>query len=978
MDIDVLSKIFLDRLNSSSVRKISSEWNLQDELENLKNELISISCKRFQDSNKVSKMLRGILYDTEDVLDKFSIHSLKSQSQNHHKKELQVRQFLFKINAFFFRVKMVYEINKLIKRLHQIVMYGKSINDLGYGGFETYSLHQPPLSSASAVPMTASFASPACMIQDDAEFDSDCLHHPPLSSASAVPMTASFASPAYMIQDDAEFDTDWLHHPPLFSSCCVPMRASFAPPAYVIQDDAEFSPHSPRPYARHMCVSDTFKIRILQKRDVIGRESDKERIVEVLMQWRNEGVLSVLPIFGVRGIGKSTLVKYVYNDERIVKHFEIRIWVNVSPNFSVRRVVERIIRSAYGNRTMMFRNCEMDELRNMVREILREKVYLLVLDDVRNVDEGKWNELREFLVVSANGSKVVVTTCDESVVSVVGTMPVYCVKELANEDCLSLFLKSAFEGKEEEHPNVVRIGVDIVQKCEGIPLSVILLGSSLHKSSRHKWEKVRDHSVWDSQQNGNMLPVLKVSFENLPSYLKACLAYCSIFPKGSEIEIDKLIQLWMAQGLIHTSTSYKELEDIGLDYVDELLFRSFFQDIEENGPLFTSTCKMNDLVHDFVKSVAGSEYSIVCSHTQNISEDVKHLAFSDYDMSGKKLPLSLQRQALRTIFFPAHEDGPTNTSFVDNCISMFMHLRTLDLSDFCFEVLPSSIGKLKFLRYLDLSANGSIRTLPNSISKLNCLLTLRVALCTQLEELPEDTKDLISLRHLYLTTKQESFPENGVGCLSSLCSLSLYSCKSLVSLSDELKCLGNLRTLTIVDCPKLTFLPSSMKYLTALKNLCIIDCDELTLFEWQDIEGLKMLRSLVIGGLPQLDSKDVQRLENLQSLVIGGLPQLDVLPRWLEGSAHTLQYLRIERCPNFLALPEWLKNLTALEKIEISECPRLTSLPEGMSCLVELKELKIDNCPELSRQCGDRDRAKVAHIKETYLDGILVQNIENE
>ena len=140
-----------------------------------------------------------------------------------------------------------------------------------------------------------------------------------------------------------------------------------------------------------------------------------------------------------------------------------------------------------------------------------------------------------------------------------------------------------------------------------------------------------------------------------------------------------------------------------------------------------------------------------------------------------------------------------------------------------------------------------------------------------------------------------------------------------------------------------------------------------------------MVRSLVIGGLPELSSKDVQCFENLKSFVIDGLPKLVVLPRWLEGSALTLRNLRIARCPNFLELPEWLKNLTALESIQIAECPRLRSLPAGMHRLNELEELKIDNCPQLSVDCGEKDRAKIAQIKETYLDGILqVQKIQNK
>ncbi|XP_059310379.1 disease resistance protein RGA2-like [Lycium ferocissimum] len=455
---------------------------------------------------------------------------------------------------------------------------------------------------------------------------------------------------------------------------------------------------------------------------------------------------------------------------------------------------------------------------------------------------------------------------------------------------------------------------------------------------------VKNHDMWNSNHD-KISPALRLSYEQLPSNLKVCLAYCSIFPKGCVIEIDKLIQLWVAEGLIsQASNESEDLEDIGTRYFQELLSKSFFQDVEEYRSIFTSICRLHDLVHDLALSAAGFEFCLVTSHIQNISDEVRHVAFSDYDLSGKELPASLlNNQALRTISFSIGGIGPMSTLYVENCIARFVQLKVLDISDSCFDELPSSVGELKYLRYLDVSANGSIKELPNSINKLLSLQTLRVSHCAQLEGLPKDIGNLISLKHLYITAKQACFPDKAIGCLSSLRSLFIYSCNNLVSLSEGLQHLTSLRTLAIIGCPRLTFFPSAMKHLTALENLLIVDCEELTLLEWQDIEGLRMLRSLVIGGLREMESKDVQCLGSLQMLVLAGLPQLATLPRWLEGASSTLQYLRVERCLNFAALPKWLENLTSLEKLEISKCSTLFSLPEGMSCLTNMKVLRIDN-----------------------------------
>ncbi|KAM3338450.1 disease resistance protein RGA2-like isoform X1 [Capsicum galapagoense] len=678
--------------------------------------------------------------------------------------------------------------------------------------------------------------------------------------------------------------------------------------------------------------------------DVVGRDIDRDIVVgSLLSNSGNEANLFVFPIVGDGGIGKTTLAKLVYNDLRIVNNFQLRLWIHVSRVFKVERVLEQIVNSV---REYLCENLDMNELQKLVREALYEKNYLIVLDDVWNEDPMKWDELKKSLMVGTCRSKILVTTRHEAVALVMGTVPAYCLKGLLSEDCLTLFLRNAFEqGQEVLYPNLVGIASDLVQNCEGNPLHLVTLGSSLRTETEEwEWGHVKTHRIWNSNRDDTISPALRMSYERLPSTLKVCLAYCSIFPKGCVIEIDKLIQLWVAEGLISKSDESDDLEHIAIQYFQELLSRSFFQDVEEYRSIYTSICTMHDLVHDLALSAAGVEFCTVNSHIQNISDEVRRVAFSDYDLSGRELPVSLvSNGSLRTISFSVDEVGPMSTMFVENCIARFMQLRVLDISDSCFDELPSSVGELKYLRYLDVSANGSIKELPDSINKLLSLQTLRATRCAQLEVLPKDIGNLISLRHLHITTKQACFPDKGIGCLSSVHSLYIHSCKNLVSLSEGLQHLTSLRTLAIIGCPRLTFFPSAMKHLTALENLLIIDCEELTLLEWQDIEGLRMLRSLVIGGLPELESKDVQCLDNLQMLVLAGLPQLVTLPRWLEGASATLQYLRVERCPSFTSLPKWLENLTALEKLEISKCPKTFSLPERMSCLTNLKVLKIDN-----------------------------------
>ncbi|KAK4373189.1 hypothetical protein RND71_008573 [Anisodus tanguticus] len=283
---------------------------------------------------------------------------------------------------------------------------------------------------------------------------------------------------------------------------------------------------------------------------------------------------------------------------------------------------------------------------------------------------------------------------------------------------------------------------------------------------------------------------------------------------------------------------------------------------------------MHDLVDYIAEAVVDGECSTIVSHSQNISKYVRHIALSDYDLSGKELPRSLADYSmLRTIFFPVQGVGLTSTSFVIACISRFKHLWLVDLSDSCFEVLPNSIEELKHLKYLDVSANAYMHSLPNAICQSQSLQTLRVAYYTKLEVLPSYTENMINLRHLYMTTRQDVFSDKVIGCLRVLRSLYTYSCKNLVSLSDGLQHQTSLRTLTIVGCPRLTFLPSSMKYLTALKRLSTIDCEELTLLEWQDIEALERIEVSECRKLFSLP-EGMHGLTNLKVLTVDSCPKL--------------------------------------------------------------------------------------------------------
>ncbi|KAG6639441.1 hypothetical protein CIPAW_10G100600 [Carya illinoinensis] len=678
---------------------------------------------------------------------------------------------------------------------------------------------------------------------------------------------------------------------------------------------------------------------------VIGRQGDKKKIIEPMME-ANKNV-NIITIVGIGGLGKTTLAKLVYNDEVVVNHFQLKMWVCISTDFKVTELMEKILKSAC--KGVDKNSSTEDTLQTSLKELLKDKKFLLVLDDVWNVNRNKWVELIDLLNGGSHGSVVVVTTRSHKISSILDPIYTHSLDGLSKIESLSLFVKWAFkEGEDKRHPNLLSIADEIVEKCKGVPLAVKSLGGLLYsKVDEREWNLVRDNNIWELEENeGGILPALRLSYNQIPIHLKRCLVYCVNFPKDHEFFNIRLIGQWVAHGLILRMPVNKtqDLEDVGDLYIKELMSRCFFQDFEEQ-ELGLYSFKMHDLVHDLVLSIAHKEWLEIDSNNKKIAPTVRHLSIS---YNGLQVLKSLNKlTSVRTIMYRTKP----HVFSVESCIKKFKSLRVLDIHNSDFKNLPSSIGTQKHLRYLDLS-NTSLMKLPNSICKLHNLQTLMLGGCVNLERLSKDIRNLINLRLLTITTKDTCLLENGVCCFNSLRSLFVAYCLRLECLFPQMdRCLTNLRILVFVGCESLISLPPIIKHLTSLESLYINYCNEM------DLTG---------GGE---DAQDFNL--RLQILEIEGLPKVEVLPEWLLGSTNTLKELYIKWCGNLKALPEWLPTLKSLQTLVITDCDELSSVPEGINHMKTLRKLMIKHCAQLVTRLEDW-----SNIPEFEVLGCI--NVEDE
>ena len=155
------------------------------------------------------------------------------------------------------------------------------------------------------------------------------------------------------------------------------------------------------------------------------------------------------------------------------------------------------------------------------------------------------------------------TTRNPTVASIMSNMSPYNLEGLPHKECMSLFVKCAFdEGQGSQHTNLVEIGDEIVKKCKGVPLAVKSLGSLLYsKLEERDWQFVKDNDLWKlNKKEGDILSALQLSYNQMPSSLKQCFAYFSLYPKDWQYYSMEMVQIWMAHDLLQSRNKNQESE----------------------------------------------------------------------------------------------------------------------------------------------------------------------------------------------------------------------------------------------------------------------------------------------------------------------------------------------------------------------------------------------------------------------------------
>ncbi|XP_031098870.1 putative late blight resistance protein homolog R1C-3 [Ipomoea triloba] len=730
---------------------------------------------------------------------------------------------------------------------------------------------------------------------------------------------------------------------------------------------------------------------------MVGRLNDVTTIKDQLL-WHFDG-LQVIPIIGMLGIGKTTLARRIFEDQLVTQHFEVKIWFTVPHKYNKIQILRDLLQSI--TQVEQYEIKDGRAVSEMVRECLKHRRYLIVLDDIWSTQH--WDDI-EFCF-PRNGSILLITrsheVADHACTKFIyhGVMSLHpddrgwdlfpcsskgpLVMSLLDPDYESWDLlpcsskghhvMSLLDPNESwdlfcnifplERFRAPRFKSfrshlsNVVEKCDGLPQAIVILAERLSKCNsniRHELKKI--------EKEIELLGILDYSaltliYNQLPEHLKVCFLYLGVFPKRSEIRVKTLLRLWIAEGFVKPSKK-EELEKIAYCYLKGLIDRSLVLISRRTFDGKIKTCRVHSVMHNICFREAQKEGILCAVNTQKLprwslnafTNSCRWFSLCKHSFDYYVL-FSLNNP--RSVFF-----------FQDNSeiLVPFKLLRVLASVPSPFlQRVPMHLGDLVFLRYLSITQwfeglNNVVSTNLNLQTLVVCGSDGESQLGVPTLHLPSTIWESPQLRHLELGTLYTVDPPSVVKKnLQTLSWVGQTHCrKEVYSNFPNIKklkifCKEDLEPSHIGGSSSKDIILDNLDYLVQLKSLtisvsvgCIVTFPERCPFPSQ-------LKKLSLSGT-NISGWDLTVIGSLQCLEVLKLENAfhEEVWRVAEGGFYGLKLLlleakklrRLEACPN--AFP-FLKHLI------LRCCHYLEEIPNsfGKKCFLESIELDSCCCPSI-------------------------------
>nr|TKR85872.1 hypothetical protein D5086_0000244930 [Populus alba] len=729
---------------------------------------------------------------------------------------------------------------------------------------------------------------------------------------------------------------------------------------------------TPQPRFRPMTVSFSCISEVVKRRG-----DDVSKIINLLISSCSQQVLSVIPIVGMAGLGKTTVAKMVYREVGDRGLFDVTFWICVSDSFDVERILRGMLEQTLAENTGGITG--MDAITTHLREELETKTFLLILDDVWNEDYKRWEILKDCLLkISGNNRNVVVVTTRSRRTASIMESQIACsheLKQLSNNECWSIIRKIVSVNGEWIPSELEAIGIDIAKRCGGMPLVARALGGMLFREKgKDKWSSIRDSDAFEMSRDYDQDKGHKIEELGCLKELRGRLRIVNLDhvrdkeeAKGANLSgkkhINTLVLVW---------SSERESSSSSINYKDVLEGLQPHQDIRsleienyqgDEFPPWFLTSTLNNLV---VLKLKGCKKLPPAGHPSHLKileiegMDVVEIIGEEFYSSGGMEVAFPCLEELKINGCPKLESIPSMSHLSSKLVRLT--IRDCDALSHISGEFQASATSLKYLTIRRCSNLSSIPSLQSCIA----LEALSISACYNLESpiiLESRSLTSVFIGWCGKASVRISWPLS----YANMKELNIEICGELI-FSDDLHggevWPSRFQSLVIRCCDQFKSVPDGLKRrLHSLVRLDISWCRNLSHIPEDFFRGLNQLKGLKIGGFsqeleafPGMDS--IQHLGGtLEELKIIGWKKLKSLPHQLQHltSLTKLKIYGFNGEGFEEALPEWLANLSSLQELTIWECQNLKYLPSStaMQRLSKLTRLIIRSSSLLKRNCTE-------------------------
>ncbi|KAL5997133.1 hypothetical protein ACLOJK_008061 [Asimina triloba] len=716
--------------------------------------------------------------------------------------------------------------------------------------------------------------------------------------------------------------------------------------------------------------------------DFVGLDEQFNSLIRHLTE--RERRRCAVSLVGMGGLGKTTLARKAYNHEAVVNRFSCRAWVSVSQQYSVRELLLTIGKQCCVWSIEELQRMTAAELSSKIFDSLKNRTYFLVLDDIW--EPRAWDDLKDAFPDESNGSRILLTTRTREVAlyADVRSRP-HELPFLKEDESWQLFCKKAFPGQEIGCPrDLESIGREIVKKCRGLPLAIVVMGGLLLTKMQEasEWRKILDSIHWQFMEGDKrVFEILSLSYNDLPYSMKPCFLYLAVLPEDYKFPANRLIQLWAAEGLL-PQRGHETPEEVGEDILMELISRNLIQVAETSSSGLIKSCCTHDLLRDLCVLKAKEEKFLEVHQWSSASPSAcegRRLALHGMDARTFTCFKSPTLHHLQSIFlFNENQKDELGRRQQRLLFKNFKMLRVLDLDQVLIREVPDEIGKLVHLRYLHCS-NTSIESLPQSMANLGNLQTLDVVRkhVNGVLHIPKPVEQMLQgLRHLRLVTYVHSSEYHDVES-SELCpddcwqnmkpylsskfldiispSTSTIRYEERLELENSHKSSKVSELNLIHECSNITASSSTsspMPMPPPLQRPLLTSChlklsgylsklpDQPCDFP-SKLSKIKLSYSnLMKDPLPLLE-----KLENLRFLILDIDSYVGKEMACSAGGFPKLQSLHLRELYNLEGWTVGAGAMPCLSDLQITSCYQLQMLPEGLKYSMKLQTLVIRHLP---------------------------------